>query len=169
MYQHTIEEMVDAGVAQKLDEPQWMDRSGARCEEKYGLGFKVTHLITRPDMCICGDEVGGNISMKGDGHVGGELLLGERGTVPQKKSSTRSKKFTMIGLTVFTGEPVMCILIIEGKNLMLLLKLELIYLSHRLVYQMMMELIILFKIRDLESISQVVQPVNSKVRKCQHL
>ena len=92
MYQHTIEEMVDAGVAQKLDEPQWMDRSGARCEEKYGLGFKVTHLITRPDMCICGDEVGGNISMKGDGHVGGELLLGERGTVPQKKSSTRSKK-----------------------------------------------------------------------------
>ena len=33
-----------------------------------------------------------------------------------EKISTNNKKFTLIGLTAFTGEPVMCILIIEGKK-----------------------------------------------------
>ena len=56
--------------------------------------------------------------MKGDGHNGGELLLTEKGKVPQRKASTRNQKFTMIGLTSFSGDPVMCILIIEGKILM---------------------------------------------------
>ena len=34
----------------------------------------------------------------------------------KKEISTKSKKFTMIGLTALTGDPVMCILIIEGKT-----------------------------------------------------
>ena len=53
--------------------------------------------------------------MKGDGHNGGELLIIEKGKVPQRKASTQNRKFTMIGLTSFTGEPVMCVIIIEGK------------------------------------------------------
>lgn len=69
VYDHTIEEMVGAGVAEELEEPCWMDRAGNDCNECDALGFKGTHRITRPDMCICGDEVGGNISMTGDGHV----------------------------------------------------------------------------------------------------
>ena len=64
---------------------------------------------------FCGDEVGENISIKGDGHHGGELLLVEKGTIAQRKVSTRNRKFTLIGLTSFTGDPVMCVIIIEGK------------------------------------------------------
>ena len=53
--------------------------------------------------------------MKGDGYNGGEKFVGERGTISQQKTSTRNRKFTMIGLTSFDGEPVMCVLILEGK------------------------------------------------------
>ena len=116
MYTHTMSEMVDAGVAIKLDKPVWMDRLGNICSEEEAIGCKVFYKLVRPDMCLCGDEVGGNLSMKGDGHIGGKKLLTARGKVPQKRASTRNRKFTLIGLTAFTGEPVMCILIIEGKN-----------------------------------------------------
>ena len=66
MYNSIIDEMVEAGVAERLDEPVWMDRDGKICLEDDAFGCKVHHKIVRPDMCICGDEVGGNISMKGD-------------------------------------------------------------------------------------------------------
>ena len=115
MYNHIIDEMVDAGLAIELKDPVWMNKDGEICLEEEAFGCKVHHKIIRPDLCFCGDEVGGNISMKGDGHHGGELLLAEKGTTAQRKTSTRNRKFTMIGLTSFTGEPVMCVLILEGK------------------------------------------------------
>ena len=46
----------------------------------------------------------------------GELYLTEKGRVPQKKISTRNRKFTMIGLTALTGVPIMCIIIIDGNR-----------------------------------------------------
>ena len=86
MYDHIIEEMVDAGVAIKLDAPVWMNKEGEIVKnEEDAFGCKVSHQITRPEMCIVGDEVGGNISMKGDGHAGGQLFVCEKGTIPQKK------------------------------------------------------------------------------------
>ena len=54
--------------------------------------------------------------MKGDGHVGGQFMLVGKGHVPMKKISTNDRRFTLIGLTAFTGEPVMCGLILEGKR-----------------------------------------------------
>ena len=50
-------------------------------DQSNSLGCKVTHQNIRPDMCTCGDEVGGNISMMGDGHVGGEKKIDPRGKV----------------------------------------------------------------------------------------
>ena len=115
MYNHAIDAMVDAGLAVKLREPVWMDRNGNVCSEEDAFGCKVHHKLLRPDMCVCGDEVGNNISMKGDGHAGGELLLTAKKSVGQRKCSTRNRKFTLIGLTAFSGEPVMCVIIVEGK------------------------------------------------------
>ena len=117
MYKHTIIEMVEAGVARKLDEPTWMNRHGEVCDENESFGCKVTHQIIHPDMCLVGDEVGGNISMKGDGHVGGTKYLTGKGCVPQKRSSNAEKRFTLVGLTALTGDPVMCIIIIQGKEM----------------------------------------------------
>ena len=116
IYNRCIDEMVEVGVVVKLDVPVWMDQYGRICNEKNAFGCKVFHKLVRPDMCVCEDEVGGSISMKGDGHAGGQLMLVEKVQVPMKKISSNSKKFTLIGLTALTGEPVMCFLIIEGKR-----------------------------------------------------
>ena len=66
--------MVEAGIAVKLDVPVWMNRYSRICNEKDAFGCKVFHKLVRPDMCICGDEVGGSISMKGDEHAGAQLM-----------------------------------------------------------------------------------------------
>ena len=54
--------------------------------------------------------------MKGDGHAGGSLLLTERSTVPYRKSSASDKRFTMIRLTALDVQPVLCVLVLQGKK-----------------------------------------------------
>ena len=78
MYNNVIDKMVDVGVAGKLADPMWMDHNGNICLEQEAFGCKVHHQIVRPDMCLCGDEVGTNILMKGDGHIGGALFVIEK-------------------------------------------------------------------------------------------
>ena len=114
MYKHCYEEMVHAGVAVKLEQPVWMDKHGVECEENEAYGRKVTHVITHPEYCVVGDEVGGNTNQKGDGHIGGEKVLVERGVTAKKKVSTKDCHFTVMGLTALNGQPVMCILILKG-------------------------------------------------------
>ena len=65
------EELVDAGVARKLETAVWMDKCGVECAEKDAYGCKVTIDITEPDWVLVMDEVGGNTNQKGDGNVGG--------------------------------------------------------------------------------------------------
>ena len=77
--------MVGAGVAEPLYEPEWMDRKGEIVDKSKSFGCKVFHRIVRPDMCIVGEEVGGSISIKGDGHRGGTLYLCEKNKFQRKK------------------------------------------------------------------------------------
>ena len=72
--------------------------------------------ITRPDICFTMDEVGGNISQKGDGAMGGELFLCEKGKTPQQKISTKDKHYTVLGLTNLEGKAVMCVVIFSGTK-----------------------------------------------------
>ena len=117
MYDHIYDEMVDAGVAEKLTEPVWMDKMGNIVENKKdSFGEMCTHVLTHPEMCFVADEVGSNISMRTDGHIGGEKLICERGSVPYKRVSVTEKHFTVLGLTLLTGETLMCVVIITGKN-----------------------------------------------------
>ena len=51
--------MEHAGVAKRLDKPIWMTKDGVEYNINDAYGFKVTHRIIRPEMCLCGDEVGG--------------------------------------------------------------------------------------------------------------
>ena len=114
MYDGVINEFVDAGVAKKRSEPAWMNRDGILVDEKDAFGCKVTHDITDPDMIIVMNEVGRNTSQKGDGHLGGELMLCETGKYPQRKVSTKNKHYTVLGLTTLSGKPVMCCIIFAG-------------------------------------------------------
>jgi len=114
MYESVYDEMVNAGVATKLDEPAWMDIHGNFCLEEDTFGQKCTHHLLYPEMCFVGDEIGSNISQKGDGHVGGQMFIVERGVTPKKRCSVKDHHFTVMGLTSLTGEPVMCVVIIAG-------------------------------------------------------
>ena len=116
MYCHNYHEMEIAGVAKRLNEPVWKDRQGRIVDESDAFGCKVTHELIHPEYCIVGDEVGGNLNMSGDGHVGGQKLLCAANSVPQKKVSTNDRHFTVLPLTLLTREPLMCILVLSGKR-----------------------------------------------------
>ena len=114
MYDGVIIELVDANVAVERVTPSWMDRDGFECEEKDAFGCMVTHDITDPDMVLTLDEVGGNTSQKGDGQIGGELMLCATGTTPSRKINTKDKHYTVIPITTLSGKPVMCCIIFSG-------------------------------------------------------
>ena len=62
------------------------------------------------------DEVGGNISQKGDGNKGDEKYITGKGMVPQLKSNAKDKHYTVLGLTALSGDPVMCVVIFAGTR-----------------------------------------------------
>ena len=67
-------------------------------------------------MVILGDEFGANLYMTGYGYIGGDKFLCEKGCIVQRKTTRKAKHFTVIGLKNLLGEPIFCIVIIEGKE-----------------------------------------------------
>lgn len=114
MYDEVAKEMVDAGIAVEFPVPVWMDRYGNIVEEDFAYGCQVTHDVKRPANCFALDELGGNTSQKGDGQNGGQLFVCGKGEVPQITINVRSKHYTVMGITAFTGEIVMCVIIFAG-------------------------------------------------------
>ena len=43
-------------------------------------------------------------------------MLCDKGFIAQRKATIKAKHFTVIGLTNLLGEPIFCIVIIEGKE-----------------------------------------------------
>ena len=68
-------EMTESKIATECDEPVRMDGTGNGCEEKDASDFKVIHEITHPDYFMVTDELGSNISQKGNGNVGDTRIL----------------------------------------------------------------------------------------------
>ena len=117
MYDEVYAALVDTGAATKLDEPVYMDRDCniAVNPDEY-FGTKCTHLLDHPDLCIVVDEVGSNLSQKGDGHVGGQKFVCDKGYVPQIKVQHTERHFTFLGFTALSSEPVLCLIIISGMR-----------------------------------------------------
>jgi hypothetical protein len=114
MYDDIEEELIDAGLAIKNMEYEWMNKEGEICEENDSFGMKVSIKITHPHLCFCMDEVGSNTSMIKDGHFGGRLFICARDSVPREIASKKDKKWTCLSVTAFNGEQVMLVIIIEG-------------------------------------------------------
>ena len=98
MYNHVADQMVVARVTEVMNISIWINRSDYKCEESQPLVCKVTHQIIKPGMCIVEDQVGGNLCMKGNGHIVRRWIsiLVERGNVTQREVSKREKKSTLI-------------------------------------------------------------------------
>jgi hypothetical protein len=122
MYDDVETEMVEAGVAIQLDHPIWMDEQGNTVPESDSKGFKVKVKLTIPDMCIVIDEVGSNLSMVKDGHVGGEKFVVGKGKEAKLKATKCDKKFTCLGLTLLSGEPLLCVILVDSTKEDLLIR-----------------------------------------------
>jgi hypothetical protein len=67
MYDNVEEEMIDAGIASKLDSPIYMDHAGNSVDgetRKDIVGMKVKVRLNCPDMCVVLDEVGSIVGNK---------------------------------------------------------------------------------------------------------
>ena len=109
--------MIVARVATRLPSPAYMNSTGDLVDDvEQAYGCKVTVSLNLPQFCIVMDEVGGDINMINDGHSGGTKYLSRKGDTPNINSTKKKKKFTVLGLTTLDGQPVMCVLIMEGKD-----------------------------------------------------
>ena len=119
MYDHVYDAMVDAKVAEKLDEPAWLDLEGNTVDEKDSVGRKSTHRLTHPQMAVVVDETGCNTSMKNDGNGCNRKYVGRAGETPQLRASECDNHYTTMCFTALNGEPVLSLTIFKGEPLKL--------------------------------------------------
>ena len=55
--------------------------------------------------------------MTGDGNIGGDKVICDKGCIEQQKATRKAKHFTVIGIINLPGQPICCVVIIEGKHL----------------------------------------------------
>jgi hypothetical protein len=118
MYDVIYDNMVEAGIAEEIEDPITMDIHGNMVEkddpQKFGLPCDITVLY--PEFILFADETGCNTNQKKDGHLGGTKYVVERNTVPKEISSTCDKHFTVLGVTAASGEPVPCVVIFASEQ-----------------------------------------------------
>ena len=120
MYDLEYEQMIKSGIAVALPESDWyyINDEGEKVDcEKDAVGHLVKVEITHPEWLLFGDEVGTEMSMKDDGHIGGTKYVTAKGTRANIKSSHKNGRFTVIGLTAASGDAVMCIVIFAAEEL----------------------------------------------------
>mmetsp|Transcript_15650 Transcript_15650/g.28451 ORF Transcript_15650/g.28451 Transcript_15650/m.28451 type:complete len:158 (+) Transcript_15650:1051-1524(+) len=107
MYNEIYAEMTEAGVAVELEEPIWVDKDGNEVnQQSQAVGRKITHRIIHPDYTLHADEVGGDTSQKGDGHVGGVKFLTAPDTIPTTGTADNDNHFTTMCFTAGNGKHV---------------------------------------------------------------
>ena len=117
MYDCVEDSMIECGVAERLPSPVWMNKDGDIVSTKdEGFGMKVSIKITKPELCLVADECGFNTCQKGDGRHGGQRKIGERGCKVYDVISKKDRHCTMLGFTKLLGKPVMCAIIVSGKE-----------------------------------------------------
>ena len=92
-----------------------MNKKGEEVRELDSVGMKVSIKITHSELGIALDEVGLNTSMMNDGHAGRTKHVVAKGIMCQQKASKKDKRFTVLGLTLFSGDALMCVVIIDAK------------------------------------------------------
>jgi hypothetical protein len=116
MYDVIYDELVDARVACGLSEHIFTDMHANVVDEPRRFGLAQSIAISSANYILFADESGFSASQKKDGHVGGQKLVVERGTVPQTMASTTDQKFTMLPFTSASGEAVCCVVIFQSKS-----------------------------------------------------
>jgi hypothetical protein len=115
MYDMVYAVLLEAKVASRADSPQWTDKSGQSVEtEAEAFGSLVEFTLDHPKWFLFVDELGKNTNQKDGGNRKQARVLVEKNTEGKQTCSTTDNRFTILGFTASTGEPVMCVVVFQG-------------------------------------------------------
>ena len=103
MYDHIYDEMVDVGLGCIYNYPRWQDREKDNCDKDTAFGYKATHNLTHPEMCVVVDKVGGNTSQSGNVHISGKLLVCAKGCAHNLLMIIMISYGSILGLIIFVN------------------------------------------------------------------
>ena len=107
---------IDAHAAHKLHAPVWVNKKQEVVENvEDNFGCQVDTTLTLPQCCIVMDGVRGDLNMLNDSHEGRTKYVTRCGETA-KVNITQNWKNTLLGLTTLRGDPLMCVVIIEGNE-----------------------------------------------------
>jgi hypothetical protein len=101
-----------------LDHVVWQDIHNTVVQtEAEAYGQKTRYSLLHPEKLVFCDEVGGNISQKGDGNADGKKSMVAKEIMAQVRNSFKDNHFTFFGFTAMDGRAIMCTLIIAASKL----------------------------------------------------
>jgi hypothetical protein len=77
---------------------------------------KTQYSLLNPEYLVMVDEVGENISQKGDGNAGRQNFMVANDMRAQVRNSFKDNHFTVLGFTAANGHPSMCAIIIIAES-----------------------------------------------------
>jgi hypothetical protein len=114
MYDGVYDKLVEAGVTEVLDNELWLDIHGNIFEnEAEAYGQKMKYLLRHPEKLLFVDEMGHNISQKGDGNAGGQNFMVAKDMRAQVQNSFKDNHSTVLGFTSADRRAVACVIIIS--------------------------------------------------------
>jgi hypothetical protein len=118
MYGGVYGRLHDMGIEEKLSEKVCRDEKNNIVEtEAESYGQQTDYSLKHPEKLIMVEEVGENISQKGDGNTGGQNFMVANGMRVQVRNFLKDNHFTVLGFMAATGEAVMCAIIIAASKL----------------------------------------------------
>ena len=107
MYENVYATMVEAGIAEELEE-----------EIQHERGLPTKYALTKPEFLLFVDETGCNTNQLNDGKVGGELFIMPKniGDGAAPAGATTDLHFTVLPFISGTGEPVLCAIIFKSEQ-----------------------------------------------------
>jgi hypothetical protein len=119
MYNHIYPAMVESGIAIELQDEVIVTVEGNITESPTNSwGRKAKYLLTRPELLFFVDEVSSNTLQKKDGNIVGQTYVVHKTQRALLRSSHTHCHFTVLGFTNVCGDPICCVIIISGKEIM---------------------------------------------------
>jgi hypothetical protein len=118
MYDGVYNKLAEVGVAEVLEHEVWRDiHNNVVQKEAEAYGRKTRYSLLHPDKLLFFDEVGENISQKGDGNSGGQKFMVARDMRAQVRKYFKYNHFTVLGFAAADGHAVMFAIIIAASKL----------------------------------------------------
>lgn len=121
MYESVYKTMVEAGVAEELEEGEYIMHTQEGKEtsvESEAVGLKTKYRLTKPDDIFFVDETGDNTNQKEEARIGQEKMIVPRdGSCNGKNGSVADSHYTLFVFQTSLGKPVcVCIIFKSTKS-----------------------------------------------------